>query len=428
MSQLFEVLARSSQRINSHSSSQLLARQKLDAFRCLHLSTICCDLKLIVDEVEALAPCTPLQEGIISRSLSSEIPLYFEGFCFELSPDTKVDQLKHAWIRVMVSTQVLRTRFYPTVDGHAQIVCKNMLLPWCEEHFSTEQELHSYESRQYIAWCTENREFGGRMYEILILHSGSKRLMYLHIFHALYDGISLPLILQNVMLEYSQAPGITYGPPFIETLAFGPVCEMDGAKEFWVQRLGGLTYRSLKSSTESSSRETSSATLEISQLSMKNMRRRHNTTHQALIQAAWIKVLRKYFPSAESLGMVISGRSIDFEDVEKTMGPLFNTIPFYVDIEGCKSWADVITCCHEYNIAVLPYQYSSLRDITKWCQRSPEHPLFEALFVFQKEVGINSLDNCQLWKRIETEPQADVSLICALSLGNCLYFKVSNLL
>lgn len=368
-----------------------------------------------MDEVEALALCTPLQDGIISRSLSSNTPLYFEEFCFELLPDVKIHQLRLAWNKVMTSTQVLRTKFCPTRDGYAQTVLKNMQLPWHEEYFVTEEELHKSKFRHYNAWHAENRELGGRMYEILILHSGTKKLMCLHIFHALYDGISLPMILQKVTLEYSRARNITYGPPFLETLAFGPLCEMDGAKEFWVQRLGGLTYQPLQTSTASFSRVTSSATFEISHISINDIRRRHNTTHQSLIQAAWIKVFRKYFPSAAAFGMVISGRSIDFEDVDKTMGPLFNTIPFYVDIEACTSWADVIKRCHEFNTAVLPYQHSSLRDITKWCRRSPEHPLFETLFVFQKEVGGNSLNGCQLWTRVETEPRADVSLINARS-------------
>ena len=290
--QLFNILTGSPQRRNALASAQLLARQNIEAFRCLHLSTVCRDLELEGDEVEALALCTPLQEGIISRSLSSDTPLYFEEFCFELLPDTKINQLRFAWTKVMASTQVLRTRFCPTRDGHAQIVFKNMRLPWNEEHFTTEEELEKSKYRHYKNWYSENHELRGRLYEILILHSGTKTLMCLHIFHALYDGLSLPMIFQKVMLEYSQAPNVTYGPPFLETLIFGPLCEVEGAREFWFQRLGGLTYQPLRSPTTLSLQVTSSATLEISHISINDVRRRHNTTHQSLIQAAWVTVLQ----------------------------------------------------------------------------------------------------------------------------------------
>lgn len=406
--QLSKVLAGSPQRHDAQSSAQFLARQNIEAFRCRHFATVCRALRLSGNDIEGFAPCTPLQEGIISRSLSSDTPVYFEEFCFELLPKTDLSRLKYAWTKVMASVQVLRTRFCPTADGYAQIVFKTFELPWNEEAFVVEDEIENLKSRRYKAWLAENRELSGRMFEIQILRSKTKKLMCLNIFHALYDGLSLHMILEKIILEYSQVPNLPYGPPFLETLAFGPLCQVKRAKDFWKNRLGGLAFERLQSSTEAFSRGTSFATLKIPLLSISDVRRRHNTTHQSLIQAAWTVVLRKYFPSQTGFGMVVSGRSIDFEAIDQTMGPLFNTIPFFPRIEGCKSWQDVIGRCHEFNTAVLPYQHSSLRDITKWCQRSSEKPLFESLFVFQKDLADDSLRN-HLWTQLETAPQADVS-------------------
>lgn len=323
-------------------------------------------------------------------------------------PETDLSRLKYAWTKVLASVQVLRTRFYPTVDGYAQIVLKNIKLPWGEEVIVAEDEIKNAKSRRYNAWVAENRELGGRLFEIQIFRSKTRKLMCLNVFHALYDGLSLPMILDKIVLEYSQVPKIPYGPPFLETLAYGPLCQVKGAGDFWKNRLGSSVYKRLQPSTEIHSRATSLATLQIPLSSIDDVRRRHNTTHQTLIQAAWTVILRKYFPSQVVLGTVVSGRSIDFEAIDHTMGPLFNTIPFSPRIEGCKSWQDVIRRCHEFNTAALPYQHSSLRDITKWCQRSPETPLFETLFVFQKDLVDAPLRN-QLWTQVETPSQADVS-------------------
>lgn len=404
----------SQQPSNNDIQAQLAARQKIEAFRFRHLATVLRALGLSsIDQVETLAPCTPLQEGIISRSLASEKPLYFEEFCFELSPGTDVDRLRNAWAEVVASVPMLRTEFCPTVDGYAQVVRqRGMPFPWEEKEFDSEDGLNQYKVRKHQEWWAKNHSqmlLGGRVFELLLLQSKEKRVVVLHIFHALYDGVSLPLMLEKVKLEYYRTENVKYGPSFLEILPYSPLCEFKGAREFWIERLSGLAYHPLISLSSKSSSSPpagpSYITMVINSLSVDEVRRSHNTTHQSLIQAAWIMVLQKYFPSETSFGVVVSGRSIDFVEAAKVLGPLFNTIPFYPKLDGCSSWSDVIRTCHDFNAAVLPYQNSSLRDISKWCQRSPENPLFETLFVFQREeLFNNSRNQPELWTQMETIP------------------------
>lgn len=392
---------------NFEASARLLAKQNIQAYHSRHFSTVCSFLKLQPDSVEAIAPCTPLQQGIISRSLISENALYFEEFGYQLSSDIDLARLKKAWANVVASTDVLRIKFCPTVDGHAQAVCKYQSVPWFEKRFDTEEELQAYKFESFTNWRDANKELNGPLFEIRVLHTQARRLVYLRIFHALYDGVSLPVILQAVFLEYTQVPNLKLRPSFMETLAVGPLCEVQGATEFWSQRLLNLTYESELPLTSLRS-TTTLATLNVSDPKLSEARRHYNTTLQSLIQAAWILVLRKFFPSEVVFGMVVSGRSIDYENIDQVVGPLFNTIPFYVDISGCKSWADIIGGCHDFNTTVIPYQHSSLRDIMRWCQRSPKQPLFETLFVFQKAELGDAATTCSLWTQMETAPQADV--------------------
>ena len=404
----------SQQPSSNDTQAQLLARQKVEAFRFRHLATAYRAVGLpSMDHVEALAPCTPLQEGIISRSLASGKPLYFEEFCFKLFPETDVDRLRNAWAEVVASVQMLRTEFCPTVDGYAQVVRqRGMPLPWEEKKIDSEDELDRHRLRSHQEWWAKSHNqmlLGGRVFELLLLRSKEKRVMVLHIFHALYDGISLPLMLEKVKLEYYRTENVSYGPSFLEILPYSPLCEFKGAREFWIERLSGLTYQPLISAPSKSSTSPpaglSHTTTVINSLSVDEVRRRHNTTHQSLIQAAWIMVLQRYFPSENSFGAVVSGRSIDFKEAAKVLGPLFNTIPFYPKLDGCSSWPDIVRTCHDFNAAVLPYQNSSLRDISKWCQRSPENPLFETLFVFQREELVNySGKQPELWTQMETMP------------------------
>lgn len=394
---------------DSKASARLLANQNIQAFHSRHLSTVCRLLNIQPDGIKAIAPCTPLQQGIISRSLNSTAGLYFEEFCYQLVATTDLTRLKQAWMNVFASTDALRIRFCPTVDGHAQVVCHNQDVSWYGKVFKTEEELQAYKRETFIDWCHANPELNDRLLEICVLQTPIKTLMYLRIFHALYDGMSLPMILQDVFLEYTQVSNVKPRPSFIQALAVGPLCEVSGAREFWSRRFLDFSYQSELPVHRSRSSGTTFATLKVSDLKLSDARRRHNTTHQSLVQAAWLLVLRKFFPSEIVFGMVVSGRSLDYEGIDRVIGPLFNTIPFHIDIADCRSWDDIIGSCHEVNTAVIPYQHSSLRDIMRWCQRSPKHSLFETLFVFQKDATSNSETACPLWIQVETAPQADVS-------------------
>lgn len=399
---------------NAKSLATLLTAQNIEAFRRRHLSTVCKMLQLSNNDVEDLAPCSPLQEGIISRSLNSNTSLYFERFYFELLPNTDINRLRLAWEKVVASTQVLRTRFCSTTDGYAQIVCKNSNLSWHVEEVTGEKTLQDVQCHSYNRWYESNRELSKSLFEIVILHSPKWRWQCLHIFHALYDGLSLPMIIQKAFLEYYRVPKIKYGPPFLEALAYGPLCKVDGAKNFWENQLRGLTYHSLTSAAHPLG-NAASANIEISFSLMAESCRRYNTTHLSLIQAAWVVTLCKYFPSETSFGMLVSGRLIDFDEVDRVLGPLFNTVPFYMNIRECKSWTDIVDRCHEMNTAMLPYQHSSLRDIMRWCQRLPEQPLFKTLFVFHKETDLELTNLQRLWNQTQAAPQIDVSYMLTLN-------------
>lgn len=409
MSELSKALAKPPQNHDSQFLSHLLAQKKVEAFRRRHLLAVCSALSIPIGNIDTMVPCTPLQEGIISRSLGSDTSIYFDEFNFELSPVIDMQKLKHAWNRVTASTQILRTRFYPTTDGYAQAVCRDFQLPWYEKEFSNQKELDDFRSHQYNTWWTTNRELLGYLFEISILQSHDQKLMCFRIFHALYDGHSILKIFQNLQLEYNDASNVNYGPPYHEVLTYGPLCEADGAKEFWRSRFGDLNYEAFPNLPTLPSQGTSSVSVEIPRLPMNEARRKYSTTHQSLIQAAWATVLRKYFPSQIIFGTVTSGRSIDLDDVDQVIGPLFNTIPIHIDFKGCTSWSELIGRFHDFNTAVLPYQHSSLRDIMKWCRRSQESPLFETLFVFQKETTIGSMNAHQLWTQIESASKPDVS-------------------
>ncbi|KAL9946262.1 hypothetical protein ACHAP6_008180 [Verticillium nonalfalfae] len=104
------------------------------------------------------------------------------------------------------------------------------------------------------------------------------------------------------------------------------------------------------------------------------------------VLSLWSGTFGKYFSSKAAMGVIVSGRALDTEDVEDVMGPLFNTLPFYPDVATNNTLQKLAQRCHDFNVSTLPFQHTALRNIQKWC--SGGHPIFDNLFVYQNDVPL----------------------------------------
>ncbi|KAI9840539.1 MAG: NRPS [Sclerophora amabilis] len=396
----------------SASKVQLATHQKIAAFAHQHKIMASRDLHVSVEAIESIAPCTALQEGMITRFLGQDKPVYFESFQFELSTGVNLPKLRDAWDTVTQKCQILRTRFISTSDGLAQVVMKDGSAPWDVLELSADKNPDAMINQRHNEWWQQNLPNAKKPFELLIVHYRDRTIMLLHVLHVLYDGNSLPKILSNVAQEYCGMLGIEYGTPFHDALAQGPLSEKNNARAFWMEHLKGAHCKFFPRLADNPSNKDSSLSLDLDvadglDAARKNLR----TTHQALVQACWISVIHKYLGFSVTVGMVVSGRSGDYDLLENVIGPLFNTIPFHVGLEKSESWKTLVDKCHNFNVAALPYQHTPLRDVSKWCKRSSAEPLFDTLFVFQREQQEQaSSESRELWTPLESGSNPDYPL------------------
>ena len=340
--------------------------------------------------------------------MSSNRALYFNTFIFDLSENTDIEKLRNVVVTLVKHVQVLRSQFIPTPDGHAQVVRNELLVNW-QEMSCQDADLKGLITSNRSTWWESNREIIKTPMALILVTTESKRLLCLNIFHAIYDGISLPILLNIIISLYKSNGHVEYGPKFHEVLPYGPLCPSLGAMDFWKKHLEAVGF-SLFSSENADNEKAVSTTLDITLESIDGLRKDLGTTHQALIQASWMFALQNHVGRPCCTGMVISGRSIDFDGADKTLGPLFNTIPFYLDTSRSSTWTELVQACHEFNVVALSHQHTALRDIMKWCCRSRDSPLFDTVFVFQREMEDHSSEDGDLWTPRHSEPQADFSL------------------
>ncbi|KAM0236533.1 hypothetical protein ACHAPO_005165 [Fusarium lateritium] len=365
---------------------QKLARetkQSIQAYAHRHRGLVCNSLNLGLADIEYITPCSPLQQGIISRSLTSKEPgAYFNTFRFKPRQATTATKLEQAWKDLVLSESILRTVFVPSTDGFLQVALRNPLFPWVSTAFDSDKLAEDYLAEQKENWIQQNKSSITQPLLLTYVETPTSRLFTVHIFHALYDGNSFDLMMERVAANYADS-AVTKAPSFLEALTSGPLTRHDSCKSFWEKHLEGWVSSPITADESSAQDSVFVAEREILISNFEEIRSSHNVTLQAVVMALWTSVLQNLAQSQITIGVVVSGRAIDLPGVENTIGPLFNTVPFFRQAVQHEDWKSLVRRCHEFNASVLDFQHVPLKSIQKWCSHS--RALFDTLFTYQIE-------------------------------------------
>ena len=386
------------------------ARQRMAVCIQRHQHDISMRLRISQDMIEDICPCTPIQEGMIIRSLDSAQELYFMAFYYELQPGVDVAKLRLAWENVLASLQILRVKFMATGYGYVQVVLKESQLPWIETKVNKAESLTHHCESLRRSWKMKNGNDILRPYEVVLIDSENGTTLGLHIFHGLYDAISLSRLMKCIAQEYESDPSVTYGPSYLDCMPYGPLLRLNGAEAYWSEYLAQAQHAPLPQLINVHMEEDVQVKIDLHKSEAIEARRQSfNVTSQAIFQACWISVLYEYFENVVTIGLVVSGRSLDLQNAADTIGPLFNTIPFCLRIDLDDTWRTLIQKCHEINVASTMYHHTPLRDIMKWTGTKQGNVLFDTLFSYQSFDLDNSSQN-RLWKESAQTTQSDFAL------------------
>ncbi|KAI1134214.1 hypothetical protein F5Y05DRAFT_240017 [Hypoxylon sp. FL0543] len=381
----------------------LQVAQSIRACYHRHIGMACRVLEVDKAEVEYVAPCTPLQEGMIARSKTAETrSAYFNQFRIDLDPHVSVSRLRRCWDSVFTECAILRTAFLATADGFIQVATKKKSVPWFE--IDTDEESFIAERRD--RWVKSNQEALHNPIEIDCLKHRGKQALLLRLFHAVYDGRSFDLLLRSVNAKYyHEPPGRT--PTFIEVLPRGPLLKHDQYRGFWERLFKSHTLQPIPPLTSEPGISDALVTRTFHIDGLEARRVALMVTHQTVVQAALLFMLRERLGLSPTIGVVFSGRSLVFDGIENVIGPVFNTLPFRVERPDQPTWTALIHAVQEYNASVLEFVHTPLRDIQKWCSNG--QPLFDILFTFNREDAFS--DEAQpFWSSVHSAGSLDYPL------------------
>ena len=384
-------------------------RQKLSAFSSKNSFEACEQLGIDQDKVQQILPCSALQEGMILRFIDSDNPLYFVSFAFELTSHTDIERLKEAWTMVIKSTDILRTCFCDTADGYAQVVLKEATVNWASLGIAQDNQLEELLEKEKNSLARLNRSLREPPIYFRVVHTSSRTILALNIFHGLYDGNSIPMILRDVEGAYNSK----YQPrlcQFSDVVQHIMACDLKGAETFWKKHLQAkqfLPFRRLGGRGQNDF--TLQRPMTISGIMVDEGCKQFGCTAQSLVQAVWAVVLASHIGKGVTFGVVVSGRTLPLEEVEGAIGPVFNTIPCFLQLTGSTTWRELVKQAHSFNAESIPYHHTPLRLIRKWVSLSPGHEIFESLFVYQRVFDEDSATISPLWRLMQSKANVDVS-------------------
>lgn len=389
-------------------NNQLLqVKQSVSACYHRHLGSACRRFNIKPDDIEYIAPCTSLQEGMLARSSTSEgRATYFNSFVLDLDSNASVKRLRGAWGRAVEAHAILRTSFLQTADGYVQVAIKGTLLKWNEVDLD-DTKLEDYCNQKLDAWVESNEQALVNPLEVDFIKLGDRRTLAIRIFHGIYDARSLDLILQHIQALYDERD-IVSGPGFIGVLPYGPLCDFSFSKPFWEDLFSGFSHQHLPKLSSRPSQHDAIVTRSFNVETVEMKRVEYAVTQQTVIQAAWASVLARQLHDWPSMGVVVSGRSLMLKDVENTIGPLFNTLPFRLGNTDSDGWLPIIQATHNYNASILSFAHVPLRQVQKWCSQG--QPLFDNLFAFDRDTESMPVDTPTLWTNVRSKSIADYPL------------------
>lgn len=396
----------------------LEAVQAVQACQHRHRAFVCRTLAVKADEIEYIAPCSALQQGMISRSRTKEHPgAYFNTFRFELAENIVLSKLTSAWETLMRKHSILRTRFVSTTEGYIQVALKEVTLPWSEIALTHDSGLDTVLDQRLRTWVDQNAQNITRPWELHVVSKNEKQWLAIHIFHGIYDATTFDLLMDKVDKLYKGEEPSVRGPSFLDALLHGPLRSSSFSKSFWLNHLKGAKSTPLPKFSENPSNEGLVISRNIDFAALEELRKALGVTQQSIVQALWSLVLQQHIPTGgTTFGVIVSGRAMDLENVENTIGPLFNTIPYhYRHSKSHGTWSSVVRLCHEFNTAVLPFQHAPLRDIQKWCFGG--RPVFDSLFSFQRRLATHERPVGGLWREYESSTNPDYPLAFEATLN-----------
>ncbi|KAF0708274.1 hypothetical protein As57867_006385, partial [Aphanomyces stellatus] len=324
-------------------------------------------------------PVTPLQAGMIYATVNRKHAYVMQ---IPIPIDFNDEDLSQAFKIIVQRNDILRSAFVTTPSGVYQIIRNDI----------TGLEIGTVNVTGIDEYLESDLERGfslGDMYfvRLNVVSTQNERYGVLTIHHALYDGWTISMIINDLMAILNKNE-VVDRPSFRALIDYVEAQDDNESKRFWSSYLLNMKICPIASCTskqsllEDANEDSLSVTTKISMDSITTIAQQAGATASEISKLAWAATLRKYTRQNDVVfGQVMANRDVPVRDAERIMGPFINTIPCRIQFDDNSTLSSTISACQSCRGAMINFSHVGLTDINRWCEI--EGDLFDTLFVYQ---------------------------------------------
>ena len=336
-----------------------------------------------VQEVEAMTPCSSMQDGILMSQLKHPqqyaLCVLYEVQLSISDNQSKIDldRLKKAWHLLVRSHPMLRTIFVTNVTTNVfavQVQLKNGCLP--RVHRLHDSDLKPRDILNRRQGCQPSSALP--QFDLHVTPSG-RVIIELELSHAVVDGMSMSIISRDLCRLYDDtqpqlSPSVF---KFADYVDYQQKTYNNDSVSFWKQYLDCLDPTQFPTTSSDGSLDTSKDSSRASHFKAvsidvgpvakyRKLAQETGTTLANIVKLAWSLVLHLMCRTDDvSFGYLTTSRDVPIAGVLEGVGPMINLLVFRQRLDFHATVAQLLHSIQSDFISTLPHQAVALSDIRR---------------------------------------------------------------
>ena len=372
--------------------------------------------------IQALYPATPMQQGMLFHSAyATHSGVYVEQFQLMLAGDINRQAFQQAWQQLAAQYDVLRTCFIWQRDQMLQVVLKQVDLPW--QIYDWQHHSVDTQQQQLQTWLHQDRQTGFDVAKaplmrctLIVLDPQRYQFIWTH-HHALLDGWSMPILLQDLLQIYDAYCQGNPCPqpnrhPYQAYVAWLQQQDQQRVNAYWQQQLTGFlaptplpTHSFLDKVSPSLTTAPQEYCYHLSKdatAAVQTCLRQQRVSLAVLIYSVWGLLLSRYSDEPDVVfGVTVSGRDVPLAGIEEMVGLFINTLPLRLTLPAGCSGETLLKQLQQNLHDLQAHSYIPLIEIQRLSELASGHGVFNTLVVIENYAVNNALQAGQTSLPIE---------------------------
>ncbi|KAL5437004.1 hypothetical protein PMIN07_006815 [Paraphaeosphaeria minitans] len=376
---------------------QLRSEHSLDNFKLLPLTyngtsklSALLPTGTTIDEIEDVYPASPMQQGMLLSQLKNP-ELYSYHCILEIKSTAATQQVNprkiaEAWQVVVQRHPILRTVFVDSISKTGlmdQVVFKERpgRITWIAD-CDTEDVARFLRNQPLIDF----REFNCPHRLTIFTTKANSIWAKLEMSHAICDGTSIPIILNDLARAYgNKLTRADAGPLYSNFIAHTLTNNRDADVNFWKAYLTGVEpcFFPVLHDGVPGPHEMGSYELHLQDIApMTTFCRKFGVTLSNVLQLAWALLLHAYVGAPDvSFGVVASGRDVPVKGIDEAVGCFVNMLICRLELSDDSTVHQLLEKIQTHSVDAMAHQGCSLADLQHELQLPS---LFNTVFTYQR--------------------------------------------